>query len=62
MIKIELEIDNHTAHSCSPLKFLQRFILFDATEINWKDCNVRTSIAEFSNPFAKIKVTSIEQI
>ena len=58
MIKVTLLIDNNTAHSCSPIKFLQKFILHDMTEIasNGKGSQI------FSNPYAKVIVKKIEQI
>ena len=53
MIKVILEIDNKTAHSCSPLEFLRKYILLEA-----KDSAPRY----FDTPYAKIIVTEIEQI
>ena len=58
MIKVTLEIDNKTAHSCSPLEFLRKFVLLDAKLLerlpwtNW----------EFDTPYAKIVITNLEQI
>jgi hypothetical protein len=60
MIKVTLEIDNHTAHSCSPLKFLQTKILQDATETEKsKNCE---GYAQYNTPYANILVSSIEQL
>jgi hypothetical protein len=64
MIKVTLFIDNKIAHSCSPLKFLEKFILLDAKEINRDNCFHRDGyncVAEFDNPYAKILVKEIEQ-
>jgi hypothetical protein len=55
MIKVILEIDNKTAHSCSPLEFLRKFILFEAKqEFNGS--------RYFYTPYANINVIEIEQI
>jgi hypothetical protein len=53
MLKVELLIDNKTAHSCSPIKFLEKFILLDAKEIG---------TGRYDTPYAIIDVESIEQI
>ena len=57
MIRVTLEIDNKTAHSCSPIRFLQKFILHDMTETD--PIKKKTT---FSNPYAKVVVEEIEQI
>jgi hypothetical protein len=57
MIKVTLEIDNNTAHSCSPLKYLEKFILLDAKQTTNQD-----AYAQYVTPYAKILVTEIEQI
>jgi len=63
MIKVTLIIDNKTAHSCSPLEFLRKFVLLDAqkrkvivgiepgTEFDYT----------FETPYANIEVQKIEQ-
>lgn len=60
MIKVTLEIDNKTAHSCSPLEFLRKFILLGANEIHSKESDA--CIAIYETPYAKIKIITIEQI
>lgn len=60
MIRVTLEIDNHTAHSCSPLKFLEKFVLLDATETEASKYHARLQ-GEFDTPYAKILVTKLEQ-
>jgi len=60
MIKVTLEIDNKTAHSCSPLEFLRKFILLDAKEI--RDFETELSIRQYDTPYAEISVNRIEQI
>ena len=57
MIKVTLEIDNHTAHSCSPLEFLQKFILRSA-----QDEYKGKELAVYNTPYATITVKKIEQI
>jgi hypothetical protein len=57
MIKVTLEIDNKMAHSCSPIRFLQKFILHDMIEVD--PVKKKTT---FSNPYAKVVVEEIEQI
>lgn len=63
MIRVTLEIDNKTAHSCSPVEFLRKFILLDAKFIHWPiheelkhkhDC--------LDTPYALINIKEIEQI
>jgi len=61
MIKVTLEIDNKTAHSCSPLEFLRKFVLLDAKTISMDD-KTWCAEEEFDTPYAKINVTEIEQI
>jgi hypothetical protein len=60
MLKVTLIIDNKTAHSCSPLEFLRKFVLLDAKEI--KSQETEMSIRDYDTPYAKIKVKKIEQI
>lgn len=60
MIKVTLEIDNNTAHSCSPLEFLRKFILREASDIIVQSKGGKVSF--FDTPYAKIKVKKIEQI
>jgi hypothetical protein len=60
MIKVTLEIDNKTAHSCSPLEFLRDYILFKAKEI--RDYETESSIRRYNTPYAEISVNRIEQI
>jgi len=64
MIKVILEIDNKTAHSCSPLEFLRKFVLLDA-----RKRKVIVGIEpgaefdyEFETPYANISIKEIEQI
>ena len=61
MIKVTLEIDNKTAHSCSPLEFLRKFILLDAKTVIMDD-KTWCAEEEFDTPYAKINVIEIEQI
>jgi hypothetical protein len=56
MIKVTLEIDNKTAHSCSPIEFLKRYILKDTQAVPSKNKII------LLNPYALIEVTEIEQI
>ena len=63
MIKVTLIIDNKTAHSCSPLEFLRKFVLLEANRLP-KRINNNLDGAfdyEFDNPYAKIEVQKIEQ-
>jgi hypothetical protein len=60
MLKVILEIDNHTAHSCSPLEFLRKYILQDASDIVVESKGKR--VFHLTTPYAKIKVKKIEQI
>jgi hypothetical protein len=60
MIKVTLEIDNKTAHSCSPLEFLRKFVLLDAKEIQSHETEM--SIRVYDNPYAEISINRIEQI
>lgn len=59
MIKVTLIIDNKTAHSCSPLEFLRKYILQDAEEI--KSYETEMSIRAYDTPYAIIEVQRIEQ-
>jgi hypothetical protein len=60
MIKITLEIDNKIAHSCSPVEFVERYILKDITKL---DCGEPETCYElYINNYAKIKITEIEQV
>ena len=59
MIKVVLEIDNKTAHSCSPLEFLRKFVLLDAKEI--RDYETESSIRKYDTPYAEISINRIEQ-
>lgn len=62
MIKVTMFIDNKTAHSCSPLKFVERFILQGAREIgDLQGFENIDGYAEYNTPYAKIKITEIEQ-
>jgi len=56
MIRVLLEIDNKAAHSCSPLIFLTKFILQEAFLQGHHGTDVI-----INTPYAKIKVTNIEQ-
>lgn len=55
MIRVTLEIDNKTAHSCSPLEFLRKFVLLDAKA-------KFDGSQYFDTPYANIIVSEIEQI
>lgn len=62
MLKVELEINNNTAHSCSPIEFLKRYIIQDA-EYTVQDMSLKPNKSVvFNNPYAKITVKKIEQI
>jgi hypothetical protein len=57
MIRVTLEIDNNTAHSCSPAEYLREFILQDARLIVFnKEKHILLT------PTAVITVTELEQI
>jgi len=60
MIKVTLIIDNKTAHSCSPLEFLRKFILLEAKEVRIYE--TESSIRRYDTPYAEIFVNRIEQI
>ena len=65
MIKVTLIIDNKTAHSCSPLEFLRKFVLLDAKAENFGNHGIVKGEKFYYNldtPYAKIKITEIEQI
>ena len=60
MLKVVLLIDNKTAQSCSPLKFLEKFILHEAKP---EDVGYGSKICQgFNTQYAHITVTEIEQI
>lgn len=63
MIKVTLIIDNKTAHSCSPLEFLRKFVLLDATRLTKCIGNNLDGAFdyEFETPYANIEVQKIEQ-
>lgn len=58
MLKVTIYIDNKTAHGCSPLKFLEKFILCNAQEI----VQETGSFVIYDTPHAVITVKKIEQI
>jgi hypothetical protein len=58
MLRVTLEIDNHTAHSCSPLEFLRDYILQQVTE----DIFTSNKVAWYQTPYAKIEVVEVEQV
>lgn len=60
MIKVTFEIDNKTAHCCSPLTFLKKFVLLEATDISEEFPNM-PKVAIYDTPYARIKVNKIEQ-
>ena len=63
MIKVTLIIDNKTAHSCSPLEFLRKFVLLDAKKRKVL-CGIMLGGEfdyEFETPYANIEVQKIEQ-
>jgi hypothetical protein len=60
MIKVTLEIDNKMAHSCSPLEYLRKYIIQEASDIVVQSKGGKVSF--FDTPYAKIKVKKIEQI
>lgn len=65
MIKVTLEIDNKTAHPCSPLEFVRDYILKDALPINFGNHGIVKGEQFYYNldtPYAIIKITDIEQI
>ena len=58
MIKVTLEIDNKMAHGCSPIQYLEKFILFEA-----KQCDPELGmITTYDTPYARINVKAITQI
>lgn len=62
MIKIELEIDNHMAHGCSPVEYIRKYILRDAIEVkDLKIFNKRKGFGKYTTPWASILMTKIEQ-
>ena len=60
MLKVELEIYNHTAHSCSPIQFLQKYIFKEASEFIAVSKGGR--VANYWTPYAKIKAKKLKQI
>jgi hypothetical protein len=58
MIIVKLEIDNKFAASCSPLEFLRKYVLLDATRLD----RINGEDERFSTPNAIITVAKIEQI
>ena len=59
MLKVTLEIDNKTAHSCSLLKFLEKYIFQNATCV---DLTTPGQYSAFDTPYAKIVVRKIQQL
>ena len=57
MIRVVLDIDNKTAHSCSPREFIKRFVLQENVEIEQED----SKIMILDSFYWKIKVKSIKQ-
>ena len=57
MLKAEIYINNNTAHSCSPLEFVRKYILQDAVfcGVN-EDGNI-----SYKNQYATILVKGLEQ-
>jgi hypothetical protein len=63
MIKVTLIIDNKTAHSCSPVEFLRKFVLLEA-ENRKVLCGIELGgkfAYHFDTPYANIEVQKIEQ-
>lgn len=59
MLKAKIEIDNYTAHSCSPKDFITKFILKDAELVKYSK---KHNIVIYKNNYAKIIFTNLEQI
>lgn len=59
MLKAKIEIDNYTAHSCSPKDFITKFILKDAELVKYSK---KYNIAIYKNNYAKITLENMEQI
>lgn len=60
MIKVTLEIDNKTAHSCSPLEFLRKYILHEVCIV--QSTKPYKGQFRFENNYAHITVKKIEQV
>lgn len=59
MLKANIEIDNYTAHSCSPKDFITKFILKDAELIKYSK---KHNMAIYKNNYAQITFENMEQI
>jgi hypothetical protein len=58
MITVTLDIDNNAAHSCSPIEYIRKYILQDATLATY----VNTDTVIYKTPHANIVAREIEQI
>ena len=59
MLKAKIEIDNYTAHSCTPLDFIKKYILKDSECIKYDE---KTKTAVYKNNYAIITLKNVRQI